>query len=91
MLLEHDTLSVEEYVSRFTALSRFAPFMVSSEKAMCEKFQMDLSHRIQTRVALLEIQDFKQLVSKAKICERDIEKSDGRRDNFKKACTEGSY
>ena len=65
--------------------------MVSSEKAMCEKFQLGLNHWIQPRIALLEIQEFKKLVSKAKICERDLEKSNGRREQFKKVRIDGSF
>ena len=50
-----------------------------------------MNSRIQPRIALLEVQEFKQLISKAKICERDLEKADERREQFKKARTEGSF
>jgi hypothetical protein len=85
LLLEQGSMSTADYVTKFTALSRFAPTMVSTEKARCEKFQMGLNSRIQPRVSLFEEHDFKKLVSKSKIAERDIEKADGRREQFKKS------
>ena len=84
MLLEQGSMSVDEYVAKFTSLSRFAPWVVSIEEMMCEKFQMGLSFRIQSRVAVFQEQNFRQIISKSKIVEKELDKVDERREQFKK-------
>ncbi|KAH7866539.1 hypothetical protein Vadar_021686 [Vaccinium darrowii] len=82
---QDNSTSVDDYVARYTALSRFAPLMVSTEKDRCEHFLRGLNSRIQPRVSTFEEENFKKLVSKCKIAERDIQKADGKREQFKRS------
>ena len=85
MTLQQGSMSMDEYVGKFTALSRFAPSMVASERDQCEKFKMGLNSRILPRVSVHQTRNFAKLVEQAKIAERDVNSTDTRREQSKKA------
>ncbi|GFZ09169.1 hypothetical protein Acr_20g0009770 [Actinidia rufa] len=77
-------MSIVEYEKRFTTLSRFAPEMVRTEYMKCRRFEQGLDWQIRSRVSMLEIYIYSELVNKAKIAERDVMEFQNRREHFKK-------
>ena len=61
-----------EYEEQFTALSRFAPKLVSVEDTNCRRFEQGLDLSIRSRVSAFELTRYAKLVNKAKIVERDV-------------------
>ena len=78
MKFEHliqGTMSVLEYESRFSELSRFALGMISEEGEKTRRFQQGLRPAIRNRLVPLAIRDYSELVKRALLVEQDIEET----------------
>ena len=78
MKFEHliqGTMSVLEYESRFSELSRFALGMISEEGEKTRRFQQGLRLAIRNRLVSLAIRDYYELVKRALLVEQDIEET----------------
>ena len=60
--LKQNNLSVMEYETKFTELSRFVPELVSTEEKKARRFQQGLRQWIQNRIAVLELTDYATVV-----------------------------
>ncbi|KAJ9672728.1 hypothetical protein PVL29_026082 [Vitis rotundifolia] len=69
------TMSVLEYESRFSELSRFALGMISDEGEKARRFQQGLRPAIRNRLVPLAIRDYSELVKRALLVEQDIEET----------------
>ena len=72
MKFEHliqGTMSVLEYESRFSELSRFALGMISEEGEKARRFQQGLRPAIRNRLVPLAIRDYSELVKRALLVE----------------------
>ena len=65
-------MSVTEYETRFTALSRFASEMVKDERWKCRKFESGLIPSIADMVVVHAYSDFRSLVDGALRAERQL-------------------
>ncbi|XP_034701176.1 uncharacterized protein LOC117926612 [Vitis riparia] len=69
------TMSVLEYESRFSELSRFALGMISEEGEKARRFQQGLRPTIRNRLVPLAIRDYSELVKRALLVEQDIDET----------------
>ncbi|RVW61725.1 Transposon Ty3-I Gag-Pol polyprotein [Vitis vinifera] len=69
------TMSVLEYESRFSELSRFALGMISEEGEKARRFQQGLRPAIRNRLVPLAIRDYSELVKRALLVEQDIDET----------------
>ena len=69
------TMSVLEYESHFSKLSRFALRMISEEREKARRFQQGLKPVIRNRLVPLVIRDYSELVTRALLVEQDIEET----------------
>eukprot|EP00261_Vitis_vinifera_P036423 XP_019077666.1 PREDICTED: uncharacterized protein LOC109123168 [Vitis vinifera] len=69
------TMSVLEYESRFSELSRFALGMISEEGEKARRFQQGLRPAIRNRLVPLAIRDYSELVKRALLVEPDVEET----------------
>ncbi|KAL6342244.1 hypothetical protein AAG906_006865 [Vitis piasezkii] len=69
------TMSVLEYESHFSELSRFALGMISEEGEKARRFQQGLRPAIRNRLVPLAIRDYSELVKSALLVEQDIEET----------------
>ena len=67
------TMSILEYESRFSELSRFVMEMISEEGEKAKRFQQGLRPAIRNRLVLLAIRDYSELVKRALLVQQDIE------------------
>ncbi|KAK1258074.1 hypothetical protein QJS04_geneDACA024437 [Acorus gramineus] len=70
--LTQGSMSVADYSTRFTRLSRFAPALVMDEDTRCRRFELGLSSAIRVHVTSQAFSRFSDLVSRAKTVERDL-------------------
>ncbi|KAK1280579.1 hypothetical protein QJS04_geneDACA024658 [Acorus gramineus] len=70
--LTQGSMSVADYSTRFTRLSRFAPALVMDEEARCRRFELGLCSAIRVHVSSHAFSRFSDLVSRAKTIERDL-------------------
>ncbi|KAK1274109.1 hypothetical protein QJS04_geneDACA010731 [Acorus gramineus] len=70
--LTQGSMSVADYSTRFTRLSRFAPALVMDEEARCRRFELGLCSAIRVHVSSQAFSRFSDLVSRAKTVERDL-------------------
>jgi hypothetical protein len=68
--LVQGSMPVEEYAAKFIELSRFAPYLVSTEELKARKFERGLQPRIMNQIVGFEIGILTDLVNKAAIIER---------------------
>ncbi|KAK1272714.1 hypothetical protein QJS04_geneDACA021439 [Acorus gramineus] len=71
--LTQGTMSVADYSTRFTRLSRFAPALVMDEETRCRRFELGLSSAIRVHVTSQAFSRYSDLVSRAKTVERDVQ------------------
>ncbi|KAJ9709331.1 hypothetical protein PVL29_001012 [Vitis rotundifolia] len=79
MKFEHliqGTMSMLEYESRFSKLSRFALGMISEEEEKARRFQQGLRPAIRNRLVSLAIRDYSKLVKRA-LLRRKSQQSEG--------------
>ena len=71
--LRHGTMTVLEYVARFTELARFGDDYVATNAAKVRKFEDGLKLSIRGKIVGHNLQDMDSMVSTALIIEREIE------------------
>ena len=84
--LKQGTMTVMEYVARFTELARFADDYVATDMAKVRRFKNGLKLSIRGRIVGLRLQDMDSMVGIALTIEREIEDARGIRvaDAFEK-------
>ena len=70
--LRQEGMSVAEYESTFTALSRFSPEMVVTDAHRCRRFERGLRAQILDRVLTLRIRVYSELVDTVMAVERGL-------------------
>ena len=78
--LRQGTMTVLEYVSRFTKLARFGDDYVATDGAKVKKFEDGLKFSIQGKIVGHNLQDMDSMVSKALIIEREVDDAHSIRD-----------
>ena len=68
-------MSVLEYESRFSELSRFSLGMIGEEGEKARRFQQGLRPAIRNRLVPLAIRDYSKLVKRALLVEQDIDET----------------
>ena len=69
---EQGTLSVFDYETRFTAMSKFAKEMVSTENLKCRRFEAGLIDTIRPSVVVHAHSSYRKVVDTALLMEREI-------------------
>ncbi|XP_059629606.1 uncharacterized protein LOC132272479 [Cornus florida] len=64
-------MSVIEYETRFTSLSRYAPEMVATDELRTKKFQDGLHLDIRPRISVLDLRTYGEVVQKAMLVEAE--------------------
>ena len=78
--LKQGTMTMIEYVARFTKLTRFADNYVATDMAKIRRFKNELKLSIRGRIVGLRLQDMDSMVGTALIIEREIEDARSTRD-----------
>ena len=78
--LKQGTMTVIEYVDRFTELARFADDYVAIDMAKVKRFENGLKLSIRGRIVGLHLQDMDSMVGTSLSIEREIEDSRSTRD-----------
>ena len=78
--LRQGTMTVLEYVARFTKLTRFADDYVTTDMAKVRKFKNGRKLSIQGKIVGLRLQDMDSMVETAMTIERDVEDARSIRD-----------
>ncbi|XP_035540239.1 uncharacterized protein LOC118344220 [Juglans regia] len=73
--LVQGALSVHQYAARFIELSRFAAYLIPDEEKKARKFEQGLNERIYERIVGFQIRNFSELVDKATVFERSLQRS----------------
>ncbi|KAF5454745.1 hypothetical protein F2P56_024390, partial [Juglans regia] len=73
--LVQGTMTVHQYAARFTELSRFATYLIPDEEKKARKFEQGLNEKLYVRVVGFQIRNFSELVNKATIFERTLQRS----------------
>ena len=71
--LKQGTMTVMDYVARFTELARFADDFVATNLAKVRRFENGLKLSIRARIVRLRLQDMDSMVGTALTIEREIE------------------
>ena len=67
--LVQGAMTVEEYAAKFIELSRFAPYLVSTEELKARKFEWGLQPRIMNQIVGFEIGILTYLINMAAVIE----------------------
>ncbi|KAA3478082.1 reverse transcriptase [Gossypium australe] len=86
--LKQGRMIVSEYERKFVRLSRYARECVSSEAAMCRRFEDGLNEDVKLLVGILEINEFVVLVERACKAEELGKEKCGSQDHFIRDCPE---
>ena len=78
--LKQGTMTVMDYVARFTELARFADDYVATDMAKAKRFENRLKLSIRGRIVGLRLQDMDSMVGTALTIEREIEDARSTRD-----------
>ena len=78
--LKQGTMTVMDYVARFTELARFADDYVAVDMAKVRKFKNGLKLSIQGRIVGLRLRDMDSMVGTTMTVEREIEDAQSTRD-----------
>ena len=78
--LKQGTMTVIEYVARFTELSRFSDDYVAMDMAKVRRFENRLKLSIRGRIIGLRLRDMESIVGTALTIEREIEDAQSTRD-----------
>ena len=73
--LRQGTMTVIDYVARFTELARFADDYVATDLAKVRRFENGLKLSIRARIVGLHLQDMDSMVGTALTIEREIEEA----------------
>ena len=71
--LKQGTMTILEYVARFTKLARFADDYVDTDMAKVRRFENGIKLSIQGRIVGLRLQDMDSMVGMTLTIEREIE------------------
>ena len=78
--LKQGTMTVMDYVARFTELARFADDYVATDMAKVMRFVIGMKFSIQGRIVGLRLHDMDSMVGTALTIEREIEDARSTRD-----------
>ena len=78
--LKHGTMTVTEYVVRFTELAHFVDDYVATDMAKVRRFKNGLKLSIRGRIVGLRLQDMDSMVGTTLAIEREIENARSTRD-----------
>ena len=78
--LKQGTMTMMDYVARFTELARFADDYVATDMAKVRRFENGLKLSIRARIVGLRLQDMDSMVGTALTIEREIEDARSTRD-----------
>ena len=78
--LKQGTMTVMDYVARFTELDRFDDDYVATDMAKVRRFENGLKLSIRARIVRLRLQDMDSMVGTALTIEREIEDARSTRD-----------
>ena len=78
--LKQGTMTVMDYVARFTEIARFADDYVATNMAKVRRFENELKLSIRGRIVGLRLQDMDSMVGTALTIEREIEDARSTRD-----------
>ena len=78
LALRQGSTTVVEYERRFTELSRYAMEFISTEANQAKCFEQGLRPAIREKLVALKIRDYRDMVDRATLVERDIEDSQRR-------------
>ena len=67
--LKQGDMTVPQYASKFNELARFAPHQVDTEERKTRRFEEGLKPWIYNKVAVLQLEDYSQILEKAIIVE----------------------
>lgn len=70
MKLEQREITVSQYAAKFAELSRFAPDMVATEEKKTKRFEKGLKPYIRSKLNVLEIRRYSELLNKALVAEQ---------------------
>jgi translation initiation factor RLI1 len=70
--LQHDRMTVNEYLNKFTQMSRYAPDDVNTDEKKQDAFLNGLNEEIQFQLLNTNYEDFQKMVDKAIIVENKI-------------------
>ncbi|XP_040996102.1 uncharacterized protein LOC121242280 [Juglans microcarpa x Juglans regia] len=73
--LVQGTMTVHQYAAKFTELSRFATYLIPDEEKKVRKFEQGLNEKLYERVVGFQIQNFSEMVNKATVFERTLQRS----------------
>ena len=68
-------MTVTEYAAKFTQLSRYTQHMVADEQMRAEQFQEGLRLNIRAQVAPFMLHTYSEVMERALIVEREMEKA----------------
>ncbi|KAF5446946.1 hypothetical protein F2P56_032539 [Juglans regia] len=88
--LVQGAMTVHQYAARFTELSRFAAYLIPDEEKKARKFEQGLNENIYERIVGFQIQNFSELVNKATVFERSIQRSAALLEQRKRTAPQGS-
>ena len=78
--LRQGTMTVMEYMARFTELARFGDDYVATDMAKVDRFENGLKFSIRGKIVGLRLQDIDSMVGTALAIERDMDEAQGIRD-----------
>ncbi|GFS35664.1 hypothetical protein Acr_00g0041350 [Actinidia rufa] len=82
--LKQENMTVMTYEAKFTELARYAPYMVDTEEKKARKFEDGLRGNIKSRLELLRLPTYAEVVNCALLAERSDEEYYQDRDNKRK-------
>ncbi|XP_057482013.1 uncharacterized protein LOC130768937 [Actinidia eriantha] len=82
--LKQGNMTVMAYEAKFTELARYAPYMVDTEEKKARKFEDGLRGNIKSRLELLRLLTYAEVVNYALLAERSNEEYYQDRDNKRK-------
>jgi hypothetical protein len=83
--LQHDGMTVNEYLNKFGQMSRYAPHEVNTDEKKQDAFLNGLNDEIQFQLLNTDYEDFQKMVNKAIIVEnkiKEMEKNGKRKTSF---------
>ena len=68
--LKLNNMSIVDYEVQFNQLSRYASYMVATERDKCQKFEEDLTFAVRSKISSSDIESFAKLRAAAIRAER---------------------
>ncbi|KAF5472166.1 hypothetical protein F2P56_008905, partial [Juglans regia] len=84
-------MTVHQYAARFIELSRFAAYLIPNEEKKARKFEQGLNEKLYERVVGFQIRNFSELVDKATVFERSLQRSAALHDQKKRTISSGPH